>query len=389
MKPTTAGMFSPCLALSCILVACSSGSGTPGGGTPDAGRSAFGFSPSNIDLSNLDFSDVGDLVVSSDKVWETGNGGLLGNDNGANYHYRELSQLTSTLKLGVFTVRSITVAPGTTVHVVGPDALVIVALDRIDIEGNLDGNSQFSPSTFLGPGALQDPPDGNSPGVGAGGGGSGSDTSSGAGGGFCGRGGKGASESPGGAAQGGGMNGSPALIPLSAGSAGGSGFATGGAGGGAIELVAATAIAVPGKIHVGGEGGYNGGVYDPAGSQEASGGGSGGAILLEAPSVQVTGTLAANGGGGGQGDGTFGADATADSTAAKGGNDGMHGSLGGDGSSSSGIDGEDGNVDPGTTAGGGGGAAGRIRVNSSPGGDFVGGTISPSSICTTLGTLAP
>ncbi len=386
MTPTTQRMLLAPLALCCTLVACSGGGSPNTGGPPDAGAGGFGFSPSNVDPSQLDFSNVGDLMVTSDRTWETGNGGLLGSDNAAGYHYREVSQLTTNLKLGVFTVRSLTIAAGKTVRVVGPDALVIVALDRIDIQGNLFGNSQFVPA-FLGPGAEQNPPGDNTPGVGAGGGGTGSDDSSGGGGGFCGKGGKGASLAPGGDAQGGGMNGTPFLVPLTAGSAGGSGAGPGGAGGGAIQLVAANAIAVPGKIHVGGEGGYTGGVYNPAGSQEAGGGGSGGAILLEAPSVQITGTLAANGGGGGQGDGTFGADATPDSTAAKGGNDGMHGSLGGDGSSSSGIDGEDGKVDPDTTAGGGGGAAGRIRINSRPDGSFIGGTISPSSICTTLGTL--
>lgn len=388
MKPATRELCLPFIVVPWMLAACSS---TPG--PPDAGTSGFGFSPSNVDLSTLDFSGVGDLVVSHNLTWETDHGGVLGSDDAGTYRYQEqtqsgLAQLTSSLKLGVFTVNSLTIAAGTTVRVEGADALVIVALDRIDIQGNLYGNSQSSPAFFLGPGALQNPVSGNTAGVGPGGGGSGNGSSAGGGGGFCGHGGKGASSTPGGEAQGGGINGTPALVPLSAGSAGGSGFAFGGAGGGAIELVSATSIAVSGTIHVGGQGGYNGGVYDPSGnSQEASGGGSGGAILLEAPTVDTTGTLAANGGGGGQGPGIPGADATPDATAAKGGNDGMHGSLGGDGSSSSGINGEDGQVVPNTVAGGGGGAAGWIRVNSSSDSTFFGGIVSPSSICATSGSL--
>ncbi len=236
------------LSFPCLVLACSSNPNPPNDAGNDAKSSLLGFTPSNVDPNALDFTGVGDLVISSDLTWETALGGSLGSDNAATYHYKEITQVSSTLKLGVFTVKSITIKPGVTVRVDGADALVIVALDRIDVQGNLFGNSQFMPAGFIGPGAVMDPPNGNSVGVGAGGGGSGSGDTSGGGAGYCGTGGKGASLTPNGAAQGGGMYGSPSLVPLVAGSAGGSGSAGGGAGGGAIQLVAANAISVSGKI---------------------------------------------------------------------------------------------------------------------------------------------
>ena len=370
-----------------LLCACSS---SPAPGGPDSGADAkaslLGFTPSNVDVSQLDFSGVGDVVVSSDRGWQTDLGGLLGSDNSGAYHYEEITQPNGP-KLGVFTVKSLTIQAGATVEVTGADALVVVALDTIDIEGKLFGNSSFDQAR-VGPAASWLHSGVNTAGQGAGGGGAGSGETSGGGGGFCGTGGAGAALT-GTAAQGGAPYGMPTLVPLVGGSQGGSGMAEGGAGGGAIQLVAATSITVGGVIHVGGEGGWNGGVYNPPTSEEAAGGGSGGAILIESTSVTIAGTLAANGGGGGQGDGSNGADATPDATSAPGGNDGKSGSLGGDGSAGSAVDGKAGSVDAASTAGAGGGGAGRIRINTRSGAASITGAVSPaaSTPCTTQGTL--
>jgi hypothetical protein len=107
--------------------------------------------------------------------------------------------------------------------------------------------------------------------------------------GFCGSGGKGGftsgTESPGG-----GPYGTPTIIPLLGGSAGG--LATGGnypgAGGGGLQISAGSNISV---TNVGVVAANGGGYY--------GGGGSGGAILLEAPSITIDGVVVANGGGGG------------------------------------------------------------------------------------------
>ncbi len=123
----------------------------------------------------------------------------------------------------------------------GADALVIVALDTITIDGHLLGDST---DPNKGPGATDQTDNGNIAGLGGGGGGAGTATTSGGGGGYCGAGGLGASlvasaSDASDDAVGGMALGQPALIPLLAGSNGGSGFGTGGGGGGAIQLVAA------------------------------------------------------------------------------------------------------------------------------------------------------
>ncbi|MCK5798273.1 MAG: hypothetical protein KAI47_13870 [Deltaproteobacteria bacterium] len=255
-------------------------------------------------------------------------------------------------ELAVFVVGDLTVPATTTVRVTGPRAVVIVSqgtatlAGRIDLpaDGSLAGAGGYAGGTpdSDGQGAGSDGqgpcpglkgdvafdihiPTNNSiePGCSTGAGG----------GGFGATGGKGGpstysthgtynnvtlkwAQTPALGGQGGGICGNATLIPLVGGSGGGGGRklysdnpagwqgtsqpSPGGAGGGAIQIVAAMSIALkPGAIiNVGGGGGpspihYGGG----------SGGGSGGAILLEAPIVSVaTGAiLAANGGGGGAG----------------------------------------------------------------------------------------
>jgi hypothetical protein len=115
------------------------------------------------------------------------------------------------------------------------------------------------------------------------------------------------------------VNGTPALVPLRGGCAGGGQTNTnvangyGGAGGGAVQIVSGSGeivVAPPpagvAGVHVGGGGGRgsdNGGANGSTQSG-SGGGGSGGGVLLEAASIRFDGSamlLAAGGGGGGSG----------------------------------------------------------------------------------------
>lgn len=156
------------------------------------------------------------------------------------------------------------------------------------------------------------------------------------------------------------------LEPLVGGGGGGisaESTAFGGGGGGAIQIASYTTIVIGAESGAasginangqGGEGQFGGG----------AGGGAGGAILLEAPAITLRGTagLAANGGGGGcgssNGNGEEGRffDLPA-----------LGGCLGG---TSPGGDGGARGAEPTSSscAGGAGGGAGRIRINTFPGG---------------------
>jgi hypothetical protein len=157
-------------------------------------------------------------------------------------------------------------------------------------------------------------------------------------------------------------------------------YATGGKGGGAIEIVSSVSITVGpvGVVQAGGGG---------AGPGFAGGGGAGGAILLEAPRVTVQGTLAANGGGGG-GDGDPAEDGRPNATAASGGLNGTT-VVGGSGSAGATIAGGNGLATPTNGLSGGGGGAGRIRINTQSGSATITGTLSPvqSTTCFSQGTL--
>ncbi len=382
--------LSPVLATA-LLVACTSASTHPAASAPkDAGENDGGatidFTPSNVDLSKIDFTGVGDVVFGTDQTIETSNGGVLGSQG--SYKYQEQTQAGGPT-LGIFAVRSLTVSAGATVSVEGADAFVVVALTTITIDGKVYANSQASPSGRTGPGVLDQPDMANTDGLGAGGGAAGSGDSSASGAGYCGEGGKGASSTGGDPPQGGPTNGNAAIIPLIAGSNGGEGgVGAGGDGGGAVQFVAGSLVSIGGVVHVGGRGGWNAGVLDTTGdlTEQGSGGGSGGSILIEAPTVEITGTLAANGGGGGGS--VPGADATPDIQEAMGGKaDDTH-AAGGNGSSASAGNGYDGQAANMQTSGGGGGGAGRIRVNTRPGGASIDATLTPPlGPCATQGTF--
>ncbi len=179
-------------------------------------------------------------------------------------------------------------------------------------------------------------------------------------------------------------NGTPELVPLLTGCAGGDGQARGGRGGGALEISASGSILVRGHVDAFGEGG-RGGERRAAGG----GGGSGGALLLEADVVTIEGGLYANGAGGGQAggeddddDGEDGDDGAAAVSVANGGSAGP-GASGGDGATGL-VDaqvGEDGRSGAGGSGGdrpggGGGGGVGRIRINARR--CALGGEMSPA-----------
>ncbi len=365
---------------------------TVNNGVPDAGPgkpAAFGFSPSNVDLSGMDLSKVGDLVVTEPNcdIISGELGSFTCGVASSELAFKLATQSDGT-KVGVYVARSIRIEPTAQLTVSGSYPIVFVALDQINILGRLIAAGKSDVAVCGG--ATQ--PTANSKGGGLGGGGAGTSSSAAGGGSYCGVGGAGAIEQPGPAAVGGTVFGSPELAPLVGGSSGGASDAHGGAGGGAIQLVAGNSltIAITGLVHVGGGGGGFGGA---ASTQEASGGGSGGAILLESPLVTISGTLAANGGGGGEGAlGNSGADALGDDQVALGGHDPVRGSNGGNGSAAGVLNGTNGSVMPGSTAGGGGGGAGRIRINTTTGvATLSGAKLSPASTttCATQGKLRP
>ena len=184
---------------------------------------------------------------------------------------------------------------------------------------------------------------------------------------------------PGGA--GGGVTGTPTLIPLRGGCDGGP-YVNGmfGGGGGAIQLVSRATISITGKVGANGAGGY--------------GGASGGGVLLEAAKVDVAGAVTANGSGGASGcvfaifgeDGRLDDAPAAPGSIACGNSAGTAGGAGAAGNQAAHAgDGDSQSMDS-AFAGFGGGGVGRIRVNTPTTADFHrSGLFSPNP---TTGTTA-
>jgi hypothetical protein len=338
------------------------GSATGGGGSQagaeNAGSGGEGgdngqlpFAPSNV--PNVAGDGVGALVLSDQNcIIDTDEGTISCADDGA-FSFSEVEQLDGPT-LAVFAMKSLVIEQSAQVAVHGSRPLVILALDTIEVRGGLDATATRE---ARGGGFAQTPTGkGGSPGGGA----ATRNFSAGGGGAFCGKGGSGgfATDDPP-ASKGGTPFGNAELVPLFGGAAGGGApnDLDGGAGGGAIELVAGNSILIGsgGYVSVGGGGGAaNGG-----------GAGSGGAVLIEAPSVTVNGVIAANGGGGAiYNGGASGQPGQPDDTTALGST-----STAGHGSAGETIDGGDGSNDDVSrnSSGGGGGGAGRIRINSSSG----------------------
>lgn len=181
--------------------------------------------------------------------------------------------------------------------VTGSRPLVLVGTKKITVMGSIDASSGESKT---GPGAQ----------LTCGTAGNGTGTVSGAGGGA----GASFAFAGGGAAPGGSINttahppdppisaltnvrgGCPGYSGGYASASGNTSVALGGAGGGAVYLIAGEEIAQTGTINASGSGGQGGPTRGGGG-----GGGSGGVIVLDAPTIAVSGYLIARGGGGGSG----------------------------------------------------------------------------------------
>ena len=378
------------------------GGAADGGGATDGGDGAsttdapstgpLSFKPSNIDLTGWDLSKVGDVTLSGTNCIVDSEGGegmvmMLCDATAANNALHKIVTLPDQTRLSVFVVKSLRVEASTVLQINrGHLPVVLVSLGAMELLGSID----VGPGTTGG--AFNSAADAK--GVGPGGGTAGDSTGlAGGGASYCGLGGKaGTNTGAGGTAPSAPTvaYGSPALVPLLPGSAGGSGALANanGSGGGALQLVAGTSFALhaSGTINVGGGGGAYGGL----GKDGAGGGGSGGALLIESPTVTIDGKLAANGGGGGQGNGDLGENGHPDAVAQGGHKTGASG-PGGNGSfdtTTNGLDGPS-SADVGISAASGGGGAGRIRINSNAGKTTVTGAISPAQTtpCVSRGAL--
>ena len=294
--------------------------------------------------------------------------------------FQEEQQQTSStpplqFTVAVLIVRNLMIPSGTALRITGSRPLAIVARERIQIDGMLDGSAALNSP---GPGGLLVEPGVGQPGMSSNG------ADSGGGGGSYGTlGTSGADAKVAGDAANGGVNGAryndtSLSISVEAGSAGGTGGGVdgsvpcglGGGGGGALQLTAGYVLRVTGQVLVNGGGGL-GGCYNSSSAQGqgGGGGGSGGGLYLESRILELTSTaiLAANGGGGGGGRGDLtqtqqrndGQDGQVSATPAPGGNQSStSGGPGGAGAAGSTAATSGMNNFP--NGGGGGGGVGRI-----------------------------
>ncbi len=370
-------------------------SGGDTGTTGDGGATGpLPFKPSNIDLGGWDLSQVGDVDLSGtncvlDSEQPDGLVAVLCDTPFTNKVVHKIVTLSDQTRLSVFVMKSLRVEASTVFSFSrGHLPVVLVALQTVELLGSID----VAPGTTGGAfntGGVKDIK-GSGPG-----GGTGGDTTGLAGGGasYCGSGGKAGTATPAGTPPPSptATYGSPEIVPLLPGSAGGSGALTDdtASGGGAVQIVAGVSFA----LHTGGfvNAGGGGGAFGGLGTDGAGGGGSGGAILVESPTVTIEGKIAANGGGGGQGNGDTGESGHID-VVAQGGHKttGTVGAPGGSGSFAATLSGSDGPSSATTSAGGGGGGAGRIRINTTSGAATISGAASPAvaSACLTQGKLA-
>lgn len=304
----------------------------------------------------------------------------------------------------VLSVGQATIDPGADLAVIGPMPLVVLSWTSIAIDGALDAGSHLgitdatkhtAETVRFGAGANQGctasaGKNGSNAATGGSGGGGG--------GGFQGAGGLGGHAGPDTVLGGvGGQTGSATVIragcpggtsgaagSIAAGPASPGVRAQGGAGGGAIRLVARTSISLgaSASISAGGAGGAGAPTNSACGG---GGGGAGGYLGFEAPMVNLGGSIAANGGGGGAGastsetghdgsDGTLGTDPAHGGAAAT-----TCGSAGGPGAAAATLTGGTaGNTDACSGGGGGGGGAAGAIVIVSPAYNPGSATASPA-----------
>ncbi len=364
----------------------------------------------------LDFSAAsGDTIVNTDTGQITHASSTLRASN-SNSSAREvisgIAYRQDASGISVFSFKSLTIASGATLRLVGLHAVSLVSSGFISVDGvvegrPMDGTGTVCASLTAGPGgyaggapATEVPAasatNGSGPGGGGGGPGEAIVGNGGSGGGHAAKGG-GCSTGclavpscgPLGAAYDG-----PTLTTFRGGSGGGGaggGGGDGGGGGGAVQLIAAGTVTIGSSassaagVDVGGCGGKSNG----------GGGGSGGAILIEAPHVQLGAhaVLAANGGAGGS-SGQDGANASFDDQCAcafpgfgcclsASGNGGAKTTLAGGAGAAFSASSPDGGCGGNITddGDGGGGAVGFIRINTLDGTLLQSGTaiISPSA----------
>lgn len=355
------------------------------GGRIDCGGKylCFGF-----DTGTIDGSDPGLLPASAPNVTlsadatldSTGAGSLTGFDDGAPMLIDGGDHLVAVMA-------SLSVAEGVSLQLVGDKPVVLVVFGDATVDGTIDASGRGGAAAGAGGGT-----------TGAGGGAAcstgagrpGSDDSNaqtGLGGGGGGAFGPGAAAGGGGSGTfvwvvfpvagplGGAAGASEAaaqLEPIRGGCPGGNGAgsnpASGGAGGGGVQLsVAGTLRLGPASLVLAGGGGGAGGRSGGGGG----GGGSGGGIRLEAGSLRMdpTARVIANGGGGGGGAGPGNADGGTGADLTVGG--ASPGGAMGEGAGRGGTGGSRSAASPGTDAmagtlaggGGGGGSAGVIRID--------------------------
>ena len=359
-------------------------------GCEEIGARCFDVEPSNDLAGYLDMTpDAPDVTLTSGAVINTDSGTITNADGSA----VDVPDFATGAPSGgslrrIFIVKSLTVSD---VTVTGARAAAIVSDGDIRIRGHLRVDAgAFTTGACVGREGIIGPQKGLSAPIGGGGGG-----------GFASSGGSGgtamldvrvAAGSEGGAAAG-----VESLVPLRGGCAGGGiddQKGIGGPGGGAIQLVSRTLIAVADSstqayIDAGGKGGVGGNIG-------GRGGGSGGAILLEAPRVDISeGTaVVANGGGGSGGCTEPGEDGPLNGSPAEGGPCGpVPGVISGDGGGggaaappSTGEDATNPDDDGFAVGGGGGGSVGRIRINVRFLRDFAtAGVVSPNPSLGTVG----
>ena len=347
------------------------------------GRPATDGTPITDDIAHVgaddEYAGLGPLVVDSDWVLDTT---ALSSTPGLppGVTLVTAAQDAGGPDLAILHVDTLAIEAGKTLRAIGDRPLVVIA-NSITIDGALDV------------GAIREQPGAGGSRMGPGAGGNGSRViqadSGGGGGAFGGAGGRGGSATcvfdcaPDAIASGGqlGIAYDSGLGKLLGGSGGGvaqapatptacaAGIA--GAGGGAVQLYARTAITISatGTIDAGGGGGRGGvACTSPANFLAGNGGGSGGAIFLQSATVTNSGTIAANGGAGGSGggnggDGVDGEDGRVATSPAMGGSaQGALSARGGNGGT--GMQGAQNGSDSGDrgNGGGGGGGVGQLVV---------------------------
>lgn len=356
------------------------GSGSGGGGLPCTGDD-FGYTISNVASCDIPFAatDLPFLDVATSATIDTTAGMMtVGPATIPLPSTALVAQTGGGPQVRVVALTGLDVPSGTTVHVVGQYALVLVVQGDVSIEGVLLASADHTTAAAGSRGAADC---GASAGVaGMLASTSGGKSSSGGGGG-----GHGSAGATGGAAAlgailvaggGGGVaDTNLSLQPLRGGCPGGAGAgATPAAGGGAIQISASGRIDLSGTLAAGGGGGVA-----SSGAVSAPAGGSGGGLLLEAATIAMTAKAAVTANGGG------GADITGTSAMCSGENghpsDAMPAAGGSCSSDISGGAGGTGTApahggDASVLGTGGGGAVGRIAVHSHA---FTPGIVSPSA----------